>query len=181
VTVQFTQDDCDALAPCFVNHPCALSHRLVPDVPIELSPREAREALTTLAMVGARPAGSPRPNYYDRLTKVSVDGGVRSFTAVHDMLRTLVDLGGEWLSEDVPGRALGFSRRDGHDHHTVGLVYVKEAWGRTRAEPDREWGRDTPLRELIRTPAGRVRIARMLTTGDHRLEFLDWPPRSGTS
>lgn len=73
-TITFTEDEYLALKPVFVYSGCALYAKLQPDVPIEITPEEALEALHRLRHVGARiPAcvDVPRPTYFDKLQAVA--------------------------------------------------------------------------------------------------------------
>lgn len=119
-----------------------------------------------------------------KIHRVSEAGGQAGHRNVHDMFFTMVSLGGSWISLDDPvDKSLGFAREDGSTRQYVYLTHVKESWGMARDEEgrwlQREWDAPRWLREGMRTPAGRQEVARVLSSGDHCLEFQyadDVPP-----
>lgn len=116
--------------------------------------------------------GSPLWYAMMNIERVSEAGGQLGHRNVHDMFFTMVSLGGSWVSMDDPvAKSLGFARWDGSRRQSVRMTSYKEAWGRTEKEPSREWGAPRWLRQRMKTPEGREEVARILTSGDHCLEF----------
>lgn len=111
-----------------------------------------------------------------KINRVSETGCVHHRN-VHDMMYTMVQLGGLWLEMPDPvERSLGFSREDGSCRQAVYLCRAKEAW-RTRRGVETgtydlvEWDVPDDFRKKFWTPDGRDEIARILSTGDHSLKF----------
>ena len=96
---------------------------------------------------------------------------------VHDMMYTMSRLGGKWIAlPDPVERSLGFAREDGSCCQAIYLYWAKEAWRMRRGVETGtydlvEWDVPEDFRRKFRTPAGRDEIARILSTGDHCLEF----------
>lgn len=127
---------------------------------------------------------TPLWNAMMKIGKASEAGGQAGHRNVHDMVFTMVQLGGPWVSMDDPiDKSLGFAREDGSTRQSVYLTHVKETWGMARDADgrwvQREWEVPEWLREGMRTPKGREEVARILSSGDHGLEFPyeeDVPP-----
>jgi len=118
-----------------------------------------------------------------KIGRASQLGGQAGHGNVHDMFFTMASLGGSWISMDDPiDKSLGFSREDGSTRQYVYLTHVKETWGMKRVGGrwmQREWEVPRGFRDLMRTPTGREEVARILSSGDHCLEFpyvSDMPP-----
>jgi len=102
---------------------------------------------------------------------------------VHDLMFTMGQLGGSWISLDDPvEKDLGFAREDGSLRQAVYLTRYKETWAMYRHREtgyfvQREWDVPAGFRKLMGTPSGRVEVARILSSGDHCLEFpFEVPP-----
>jgi hypothetical protein len=111
-------------------------------------------------------------------------GGQATHRNVHDMFFTMVQLGGPWISlDDRVANEIGFAREDGSLRQAIHLPLAKETWGMARSPEgrwvQREWDVPDWFRRKMRTPKGREEVARILSSGDHCLEFpyaSDVPP-----
>jgi len=111
-----------------------------------------------------------------KIKRVS-EAGCAHHRNVHDMVFTVTRLGGSWIALNDPvGRDLGFAREDGSCRQAIYLCRAHEKWRlrrgvETGAFISEEWDVPGWFREKFWTPSGREDLARILSSGDHCLEF----------
>ena len=142
-------------------------------IPEELTIREAVDLNATIHLVPKSfTIGSPLDRAFRRVGSI-VGHGRMLHRCVHDMLYTMVELGGEWeILDDSEGLwKIGFARADGSDWQCVPLVSLM--WDRNK-----NWQVPQKFKDMMMTMRGRARIAKMVTEGAHELEFPHevWAP-----
>jgi hypothetical protein len=84
--------------------------------------------------------------------------------SAHDMFWSMVNLGGSWISLDDPvNKDIGFAREDGSMRQAIYLCRYKETM--------HEWGMPEEFRRKMASFKTRPEVARILSSGDHCLEF----------
>ena len=93
-------------------------------------------------------------------------------TCVHDLLKNLVEAQTDFVSlEFYEEKLLGFFSLKGKKYFGTSLEVIRKPWGEGYSNP--KWGHETMFRDLIKSPVTRRKIAFMISTGDHCLEFMD--------
>lgn len=90
---------------------------------------------------------------------------VRLYETPRDWLKAMVDYRGTYERCDEPRqRRLGM--RDSHSRTVFSIPLV-----RVQDRPNWDWPIPDPILKLLLTPTGRTKLARILTSGDHCLDF----------